>query len=313
MSKNGRKDTNKPPTKHNDDHEVKHEEHAEEGEPWLVSYADMMTLLFGFFVVMYSFASKNPKSQEYLKMKLEQAFIKQESVEGLNIVELTERLVKIMAKNVEDETKESKSSGISEGKNENTEKKINPEKVSTMVESLKILLAGIDKDIFEKDEKQAAIFENLKLKLDEKLGNIQAKNEGRDPYSAISISVGLSDLFTIDSKLSPEGKDVLNRIVSNSNSMNPKPLIKVEVFSAATSKPKDDIAKTIELANELNEYLLKGGLDPALLGSAAYGSMKPLVDYLDKNGAVDKIANQRNNRVIITIEKRLTEKNRPKM
>ncbi|NBW83457.1 hypothetical protein EBR21_17045 [bacterium] len=32
-----------------------HEE-VEEGEPWLVSYADMMTLLFGFFVLMYSFA-----------------------------------------------------------------------------------------------------------------------------------------------------------------------------------------------------------------------------------------------------------------
>jgi len=33
--------------------EVKHHE----GEPWLVSYADMMTLLFGFFVLMYSIES----------------------------------------------------------------------------------------------------------------------------------------------------------------------------------------------------------------------------------------------------------------
>ncbi len=37
-----------------------HEEH-EEGEPWLVSYADMMTLLFGFFVLMYSFAKAELK------------------------------------------------------------------------------------------------------------------------------------------------------------------------------------------------------------------------------------------------------------
>jgi chemotaxis protein MotB len=313
-SKNGEHHDDHGKAKHDSHHEEEHHEvEHEEGEPWLVSYADMMTLLFGFFVVMYSFASKNPKSQEYIKMKLEQAFTKQESVEGMNIVELTERLVKIMAKNVEQENKEMKSAGIREGKNDNTQKKINTEKVSTMVESLKVLLAGIDKDIFEKDEKQAAIFENLKERLDERLGSIQIKNEGKDPYSAISISLALSDMFSSDNSINAVGKDVLNRVRAHARRLDPKPQVRIEVYSEDTSRPAEDLSKTMKLATEVNQYLLSGGMDPSLLSSASYGSLKPLVDYVDKNGAIDKAANYRNNRIIIIIEKRLVEKNKPKM
>lgn len=58
-----------------DDHEEKHhQEPHEEGEPWLVSYADMMTLLFGFFVVMYSFAVASPKNEDCVRLKLLEAF-----------------------------------------------------------------------------------------------------------------------------------------------------------------------------------------------------------------------------------------------
>jgi chemotaxis protein MotB len=42
-------------------HVEEHHEEAHEGEgPWIVSYADMMTLLFCFFVIMTSFASFEP-------------------------------------------------------------------------------------------------------------------------------------------------------------------------------------------------------------------------------------------------------------
>lgn len=51
-----------------------HEE-GEEGEPWLVSYADMMTLLFGFFVLMYTFASSRLEddSEQWIRVKKELA------------------------------------------------------------------------------------------------------------------------------------------------------------------------------------------------------------------------------------------------
>ena len=55
----------------------KHEEH-ENHERWLVSYADFITLLFAFFVVMYSISSVNEGKYKVFSDSLGNAFSRQE-------------------------------------------------------------------------------------------------------------------------------------------------------------------------------------------------------------------------------------------
>jgi chemotaxis protein MotB len=52
----------------------KHEEEHENHERWLVSYADFITLLFAFFVVMYAISSVNEGKYRILSSSLGIAF-----------------------------------------------------------------------------------------------------------------------------------------------------------------------------------------------------------------------------------------------
>jgi chemotaxis protein MotB len=55
---------------HDEDHEVEHDE----SERWLVSFADMMTLLFALFMVLFSISSVNTSKFEALQKALQDAF-----------------------------------------------------------------------------------------------------------------------------------------------------------------------------------------------------------------------------------------------
>jgi chemotaxis protein MotB len=65
----------------------KHEEH-ENMERWLVSYADFITLLFAFFVVMYSVSSVNEGKYRVLSDSLSSSFSKTKAIGDLSVLNM---------------------------------------------------------------------------------------------------------------------------------------------------------------------------------------------------------------------------------
>lgn len=75
------------------------EEH-ENHERWLVSYADFITLLFAFFVVMYSISSVNNEKYRVLASTLENAFTgKEQKEKALTIAEILQGKGKLEEEN----------------------------------------------------------------------------------------------------------------------------------------------------------------------------------------------------------------------
>lgn len=74
-----------------------HEEIAEEGEPWLISYADLMTILFGFFVMLQSFSKIDSEFFESVKKETTKVFGGEYKVPYEN---LTNKLKEAVGKNL---------------------------------------------------------------------------------------------------------------------------------------------------------------------------------------------------------------------
>ena len=63
-------------------------EEPQSHERWLVSYADFITLLFAFFVVMYSISSINNTKYESLSDALEEAFLHEKKLKTLDPIQI---------------------------------------------------------------------------------------------------------------------------------------------------------------------------------------------------------------------------------
>jgi len=64
------------------------EEQKETGGGWLTTYADMMTLLFAFFVLLYSMSSPDPVKMSQIQDAMDKAAGKEGSLQTQNEIKI---------------------------------------------------------------------------------------------------------------------------------------------------------------------------------------------------------------------------------
>ena len=270
------------------------EEH-ESHERWLVSYADFITLLFAFFVVMYSVSSVNEGKYRILSNTLDGAFKGQpktmsplEIGDILQNKELIERLMNL----------------------ENGGDKIIPELFSDS--KPKVTAEIVDNDI-EGDQKlsEAKVLEQLGDQLEMALSPLIDRDlvsvEKNDLW--VEVELNSSMLFgSGNATLGNEALRVLWKVAKPIRKLNNA--VQVEGFTDNIPINSYEYPSNWELsaarAASVVHLFTKYGIDPDRLAAVGYGEHHPIEDNETPEGR------ERNRRVIIVIQSnaisRFTEK-----
>jgi len=270
------------------------EEH-ESHERWLVSYADFITLLFAFFVVMYSVSSVNEGKYRVLSNTLDGAFKGQpktmnpiEIGDILQNKELIERLMKL----------------------ENGGDKIIPELFSDA--KPEVTAEIVDSDI-EGDQKlsEAKVLEQLGEQLEMALSPLIDRDlvsvEKNDLW--VEVELNSSMLFgSGNATLGNEALRVLWKVAKPIRKLNNA--VQVEGFTDNIPINSYEYPSNWELsaarAASVVHLFTKYGINPDRLAAVGYGEHHPIEDNETPEGR------ERNRRVIIVIQSnaisRFTEK-----
>lgn len=246
----------------------KKEEEHENHERWLVSYADFITLLFAFFVVMYAISSVNEGKYRVLSDAINSAFrnIPGTTAGAMQVVTTTQNSQLITPPQI---------------------KPSNPK-----AEEIK--------------RKSRERMRNMAQQLKEALNPLVKKGQVRVTETALGITLDIdaSVLFasgeaTLDEKAIIVLANV-GRILAGSDFP-----ITVEGHTDNTPISTAEFPSNWELsavrATSVVRLFIENGVDPRLLTAAGYADQRPVADNATPEGR------QRNRRVAITIESQVPD------
>ena len=258
---------------------------AENHERWVISYADFITLLFAFFVVMYSISSVNEGKYKVLSKSLEQVF-------------------------TESKTSYSKFSiGIDNPTGKNfSDREISKPRPGDYAdqEEFKHSIDGHDKDIqgggtFAEEGGLGQITENLTEQFNELIKNDLLSIKSNELWAEIEIK---SSVLFPSGKANPSKeavaivREIANQLKATANPIHVEGFtdnvpIKNEVFPSNWELSAARAAAVVRLLSE-------GGVAPGRLAAVGYGEHQPVADNNTADGR------QKNRRVVMVISRDLS-------
>jgi chemotaxis protein MotB len=254
-----------------------------EGDLWIVSYADMMTLLFGFFVILYSLSQVDEKRLTAVGKQLAETFGHKKSVVSDSVVTLEERELRALQLLI---------SALNLG--DNVEEALDKiEKGAADSANLHALGALLSTDIQEKSDSPIS-----------GLGasTIQAGDR-------IEIVLPDNMLFTSGSAdLTPRAKKTIAHIANLISRVNG--LLGIEVVGHTDSTPAsknapfpNNWALSSARAGAVAESLIQSGVNPKEVLTRGMASLEPLFPEKAADGSPLPVNMAKNRRVHIIVKK----------
>ena len=259
-----------------------HEEH-ENHERWLVSYADFITLLFAFFVVMYALSSVNEGKYRVLSDSLESAF----------------------------QTTPKSPSPIQVGENPKQEKQIqlniledSPKAKSPTLEKQEVDIDNVKISNTERDRKN---LNKIQRQLERSFGTMIESDQVSLKRTGRGIEVEISSSILFDSGralIQPQAVPVLTDVAATIKSF--PNAVRVEGFTDDVPIETAAFPSNWELsagrAASVVHILSDEGVDPFRLAAIGYGEYRPIASNATAEGRL------RNRRVLLVILSEAAEK-----
>ena len=263
-----------------------HEAEHEEGERWLVSFADMMTLLFALFMVLFSISSVNTSKFEELQKSLHDAFSGAVLDGGKSIL----------------------ASGSSNTANDKASSVEPPLPSLTPLKSLNETTSKTAADEAAKAKAEQQGFKNLKRRVDNlaKKAGLSGKVDVTVRRRGLQIQLLTDKLFFAsgDATLEPEAKDLVSKIGGIVRDERDHPVV-VEGYTDSQPISNGRYSSNWSLsgarASAVVEDFARVGVLANRMSLQGYGSQNPI----DSNSTPDGRA--RNRRVDIILDRLHTD------
>jgi chemotaxis protein MotB len=287
---------------------------AEDGEgTWIFSYADMITILMMFFILLLSISSMDVQKFEQLKSAM-----KVEANEEASAANAGGSRDRSTGNNVVSPSNSNGRFNTEPGVG-NVPFRVLAEKAAELAASdtntqliaaIQTLMDAVDAKSVAESETQGKKFEKMREEF-AKLTRAVSENatlEGK-PYQEIRLVIKTAGLFGANDILTAKGQKLFAEIAQSSLQLDPFPRISIASHFKSTAKfsHKENIARSNARALAVFDILKANRMNSDLISIAAYGSAKPLLNERDSFGNKLDSAHSANNRIVISIMRRKIE------